>query len=137
MQAKYYSIDLLPGLMPQEQKLLRSHGINDTKKLLWTTRNSHSRQDLANKLKLNQKQIQKWAALADLARIPSVGSKYCGLILHGGVTSVSQLARTSFPDLHRQILRLQVATLQRKDLAPTLEQVKRWIDEAKSLCLNI
>ncbi len=133
MKSRYWSIDCLPGLMLPEQSLLKSEGIGDTKELLKRTKTLESKQSLASKLKLNQKHINKWIALADLARIPSVGSQYCGLLLHAGIVSVNQLIQTPFPLLHRRIVRLQVATLQRKDLSPTVEQVKRWVEEAKML----
>ena len=133
MQSQYWSIDRLPGLQQPEQKLLKQNNILDTKELLLRTSNSNSRRDLASQLQLNQKHIDKWAALADLARIPSVGYQYCGLLLHAGIISVNQLAQTPFNRLHSQILRLQVATLQRKDLSPPVEQVKKWVDEAKLL----
>lgn len=119
--------------MLPEQKLLKSENIHDTKELLKRTTNLQSKQDLASKLKLNLKHIQKWAALADLARLPSIGDRYCGLLLHAGVASVSQLSQIPFYRLHRQVVRLQIATLQRKDISPTLEQVKRWVEEAKIL----
>lgn len=133
MQSQYWSIDRLPGLMLPEQKLLKSEGIEDTQELLNRTKTLQSKQSLASKLKLNQKHLNKWVVLADLARIPSVGDRYCGLLLHAGIASVAQLAQIPFYRLHRQVVRLQVATLQRKDLAPTLEQVKRWVEEAKVL----
>lgn len=133
MQSQYWSIDRLPGLMPQEQELLKSNNIIDTKVLLNQTRTSNSRLALANQLKMNLKQINKLVALADLARLPSVGYRYCGLLLHAGMISVTQVAQTPFHRLHRQIVRLQVATLQRKDLSPPVEEVRRWVEEAKLL----
>lgn len=133
MQSQYWSIDRLPGLMPQEQKLLKSNNITDTKELLNQTSTPNSRLALANQLKMNLKQINKLKALADLARLPSVGYRYCGLLLHAGMISVTQVAQTPFHRLHRQIVRLQVATLQRKDLSPPVEEVRRWVEEAKLL----
>ena len=50
-----------------------------------------------------------------------------------GVISVSHLAVTPFHRLHRQVLRLQVATLFRKDLTPSVKDVKQWVEEAKLL----
>ncbi len=133
MKSQYWSIDCLPGLRLPEQKLLKSEHIEDTQELLKRTKTLELKQRLASKLKLNQKHINKWIALADLARIPSIGKQYCGLVLHAGVASVPQLAETPFPRLHRQIVRLQIATLRRKDLSPTIEQVKKWVEEAKML----
>ncbi|MBE9047292.1 DUF4332 domain-containing protein [Pleurocapsales cyanobacterium LEGE 10410] len=132
MQPQYWSIDLLPGLKLPEQRLLKANGINDTKELLSRAHDLQSKQALANKLKLNSKSVSKWVALADLARVPSVGCQYCGILLHTGIISVSQLAQTPFDRLHHHVLRLQAATLQRK-LSPPVEQVKKWVDEAKLL----
>ena len=131
MQAQYLPIEQLPGLMLPEQELLKFHGIPNTKELLNRTLTAQSRQNLAAKLKLNSKYINKWVALADLACIPSVGSQYCGLLLHAGITSTFNLSRAPFYSLHRQIIRLQVATLGLKDLSPPVEQVRKWVEEAK------
>lgn len=133
MKPLYWPIDRLPGMRRSQIILLQKHNITNTQELLELTKNSDSKQALARKLQLNQKYINKWVALADLARLPSVGDRYCGLLLHGGIISVAQLTQTPFNHLHRQIVRLQVATLQRKDLAPSVEQVKQWVEEAKLL----
>lgn len=133
MQPCYWSIDRLPGLNGEQQEFLKSCGITDTKKLLEKANTPLSKQTLANQLKLNIKYINKWVALADLARIPSVGCEYCGLLLHSGIASVSQLKIVPIHRLHRQILKLQVATMQRQDLCPSVELVKKWIQEAQRL----
>ncbi|MEM8832433.1 MAG: DUF4332 domain-containing protein [Cyanobacteria bacterium P01_G01_bin.19] len=133
MEPQYWSIARLPGMTRPQIALLEQNKIRDTKTLLALTRSAEAKLTLANRLRVNHKNIQKWAALADLARIPSVGDKYCGLILHAGIVSVAQLARTPFHRLHGQIVRLQVATLNRKDLSTPVKQVKRWVEEAKIL----
>jgi hypothetical protein len=86
---------------------------------------------LATKLQVHIQYVNKWVALADLARIPSAGTQYCGLLLHAGIASVMQLTTTPPHRLHKQILRLQVATLQRRDLCPPVEQVQQWVEQAK------
>ncbi|MBE9169512.1 DUF4332 domain-containing protein [Pleurocapsales cyanobacterium LEGE 06147] len=131
MQLCYWSIDKLPGLNQSEQDLLKNCGIDTTKDLLAKVHTPQAKQAFANQLQLNIKYINKWTALADLACIPSVGYEYCGLLLHSGIASIGQLTRTPFHRLHRQIMRLQVATMQRKDLCPPVEMVKQWIEEAK------
>ncbi len=133
MQPQYWSVERLPGLTTAEQKLLKDSRIEDTRELLKRTNTLQKKQALANKLRIEHKRLYKWVALADLARIPSVNYKYCGLLLHTGVVSLSQLSQTPFHRLHPQIVRLQVATLNRKDLSPPVEQVKQWVDEAKIL----
>ena len=71
--------------------------------------------------------------MAELASIPAVGCQYCGLLVHAGIASIPQLAQTSIQQLHRQILRFQVANLQRRDLCPDIAMMLAWIEQAKIL----
>ncbi|WP_013323291.1 DUF4332 domain-containing protein [Gloeothece verrucosa] len=133
MQACYWIIEKLPGLSQQQQTQLKNCGITTTQDLLERGKTVQLKQTLAHKLGMNIVYINKWIALADLARLPSVGCQYCGLLLHSGIASIPQLSQTPAYRLHRQILRLQVATMQRKDLCPPVELVQQWIAEARSL----
>lgn len=128
-----WAIADLPGVSEEQQLLLKNHGIQTTHQLLLATLTTQEKHQLAAKLRIHPKYVLKWSALADLARIPSVGVQYCGLVLHGGVVSVQQLAQTPFSRLHQNILKLQVTNLQRRDLAPSLSVVKQWVTEAKTM----
>jgi predicted flap endonuclease-1-like 5' DNA nuclease len=128
-----WSIDQLPGLDPQSQTLLQTAGICTTRQLLQTAHSPAGRQTLANQLQIHLQYVNKWVALADLAQVPSVGCQYCGLLLHAGISGITQLAQMHPQKLHQQILRLQVSTLQRRDLCPSVEQVSRWIQQARIL----
>ena len=66
------------------------------------------RQQLSKQLGTNIKYINKWTALANLARIPGVGCAYCGLLLHAGVSTPQQLSSMTVQRLHPQLTRLQV-----------------------------
>jgi Domain of unknown function (DUF4332) len=46
---------------------------------------------------------------------------------------VAQLALTPVNQLHRSVLRLHVAVLQRNDLTPTVDRVQRWVLQAQRL----
>ena len=133
MQPCYWSISLLPGLNAIEKELLIKNGIKTTQDLLVNSQTPQAKNELASKLKLHIKHINKWVALADLGRIKSVNSQYCGLLLHSGIASVKQLAHTPLQKLHPTIKRLYVATMQRRDLTPSIPLVKKWIEEAKLL----
>ncbi|WP_036479286.1 DUF4332 domain-containing protein [Myxosarcina sp. GI1] len=133
MQPYYCAIEELPGLKSTDIKLLKINGIIGTKELIEQTSTIQKRQLLANRLQLKIEYVNKWLALADLSRIPSVNHRYCGLVLHSGIASVSQLAETPIGRLHQQVLRLSVATTRRKDLSPSVEIVRQWIKEAKLL----
>ncbi len=126
-------IEELPGLSQDEIDNLKNCGVTSTLALIEQGKNLEEKLILAKKLQVNVQFVNKCIALADLARIPGVGIQHCGLLLHAGVASVMQLLTTPAHRLHRQILRLQVATLQRRDLCPPVEQVQQWIQEAKNL----
>ncbi len=126
-----WSIEKLPGLSDREQSQLQSCGIANTLTLVQQGKTPKDRLMLAHKLHIHLQHVNKWVALADLASIPSVGLQYCGLLLHSGVVSVAQLATIPPYRLHKQILRLQVATMQRRDLCPAVEEVQQWIQQAK------
>lgn len=126
-----WPIEQLPGLSQQEQSQLQNCGITTTKEIIKQGKTLEARVALSNKLQIHLQYVNKWIALADLARIPGVGTQYCGLLLHAGIGSVAQLAETPTHRLHKQILRLQVATMQRRDLCPAIEQVQQWSQQAK------
>ncbi len=126
-----WSIDKLPGISPEEQKLLIKHGIYTSQILLSKAATSQAKNSLAVQLKIPIKYIQKWSALSDLARIPSVGCQYCGVILHSGIASVNQLSQISLQKLYSRVRKLYVANTQQRELIPSISLVRQWITEAK------
>ncbi|WP_413159951.1 DUF4332 domain-containing protein [Capilliphycus salinus ALCB114379] len=128
-----WPISQLPGLTSSNQKLLSEKcEITTTAELLKKGRTQAQKMMLANLLQTTLREVSKWVAMADLARIPSVGCQYCGLLLHAGIGSVTQLAQMPVHRLHQQILRLHVITMQRRDLCPSVALVQRWVREAQS-----
>jgi len=127
------SLAQLPGLEPDNLAQLQALGLHTLQHLLAACTTPAARQTLASQLQVQEQRIRKWVALADLARLPSVGGDYCGLLLHAGIASSAQLASIQAPHLQRQILKFQVATLRRRDLCPSIEQVQQWVAEARSL----
>ena len=133
IKEKNWAIEELPGLKQDEIDNLKSKGFTSTLSLVKQGKTVQEKLILAQKLEVHVQSVNKWVALADLARIPAVGTEYCGLLLHAGIASVMQLTTTPPHRLHQQILRLQVATLQRRDLCPAVELVQQWIVQAKSI----
>ncbi|MBD2483462.1 MULTISPECIES: DUF4332 domain-containing protein [Planktothrix] len=133
IQAVDWPISQLPGLNSDNQTRLNHYGIKTTCQLLKKGKTPADKMLLANFLQINIRDINKWIAMADLARIPSVGCQYCGLLLHSGVSSVSHLAQLPVHRLHQQILRFYVANLQRRDLCPSVDQIQQWVQQAKFL----
>ncbi|MGF1522002.1 MAG: DUF4332 domain-containing protein [Leptolyngbyaceae cyanobacterium] len=131
LQLKNWPLNQLPGLSDEQLASLQAIGLKTTQDLLTQTRSPQALQKTAKQLKLPLRYPQKWAALAALAQLPSIGCQYCGLILHSGIASIPQLATAAPGRLHSQILRLHTATLRRSDLCPTPDQVVAWVREAK------
>ena len=128
-----HAIDQLPGLSVAQIAQLNSCGILTTFDLLRQGNRLEQRQQLSKKLSTNIKYVNKWTALANLARIPGVGCEHCGLLLHAGVSTPQQLAGMTVQRLHPQLMKLQVQLFNRADLAPSVGQVASWIAQAKAL----
>ncbi|HEY9623794.1 MAG TPA: DUF4332 domain-containing protein [Crinalium sp.] len=131
LPSRNWNIHQLPGLSPEHCTLLKTAGIETTFELLRRSRTSLQKQALAAQLQVHIQHVNKWVALADLSRIPAIGCQYCGLLLHAGISSPAQLAQTPLSRLHQQMLKLQVAMMQRQDLCPSLDEVAQWIQQAK------
>ncbi len=128
-----HPIEQLPGLSKSQLQQLNSLGISTTFELLRQGNSLAQRQQLSAQLSTNIKHINKWTALANLARIPGVGCQYCGLLLHAGVSTPQQLAVMTVQRLHPQLLRLQVQLFRRADLAPDTSMVASWIQQAQQM----
>ena len=131
VKVRDWPIAQLPGLNNENQSQLEECGITTTQQLIRMTKTAEAKALLAHQLQVNLQYVNKWVALALLARIPSVGCQYCGLLLHAGVASPAQLAQMPVGRLHEQILRMHVAMMQRNDLTPSVDRVQKWIEEAK------
>jgi predicted RecB family nuclease len=133
IQPRSWPIEQLPGLSQIDGQKLLECGITTTGQLIAATRTKETKQALASQLQIHPQYVSKWVAMAELSSIPSINCQYCGLLLHAGIASVSQLAQTPVHRLHQQILRLHVATMQRRDLCPSVEEVQGWIKQAGML----
>ena len=133
LRSRSWAIAQLPGLSAEDQALLAACGIETTQQLLQQTKTVAQRQALATRLPIRLHHVNKWVALADLARVPAVGCQHCGLLLHAGVISPVQLAQMPLARLHQQILKLHIAMMQNQNSCPTLAEVSQWVEQAKLL----
>ncbi len=130
-QGKSWPIADLPGVKPEESTQLAAIGLHSTEELLRQSTSVAQQTTIAQALHLHLHHVQKWRALADLARLPSVGQVYCGLLLHAGVPSVQHLATLAPGRLHRQILKLQIVATGRTAQRPETGLVQQWIQQAQ------
>ncbi|MEL7083513.1 MAG: DUF4332 domain-containing protein [Cyanobacteria bacterium P01_A01_bin.3] len=133
LSPSYWPIERLPGLKRLDVEHLKAVGIATTEAMLHVAAGQDGKRALAQQLHLKQERINRWVAMADLARVPAVGCEYCGLLLHAGTISTQQLASAAAPQLHRHIQRLHVATLRNARACPTVSDVGLWIAQASRI----
>jgi hypothetical protein len=133
MRGKNWSIQELPRLEETARSRLQELGITTTQELLLKAETPEAKAKIAQYLDQKPQQLSKWIIMADLARLPSVGCQYCGLLLHAGIGSIAQLSQMHPQKLHQKILRLQVSLFQSKAHCPAVGTVQNWIREAQQL----
>jgi predicted flap endonuclease-1-like 5' DNA nuclease len=131
-----YPIADLDGIAPEIADTLRSVGIRTTRKLLEKARSPSGRKLLAEKTGIAEKEILRWANLADRMRIKGVGEDYAELLKAAGVDTVRELKYRNPANLARA---MATANKQHKlvELLPSEKAVVRWIAYAKTLPLKI
>src|SRR6516165_5835601 len=86
-----YPIAELDGIAPGAAVTLKSVGIRTTQRLLETAKSVRGRKALAEKTGFDEKQILRWANMADRMRIKGVGEEYAELLEAAGVDTVREL----------------------------------------------
>jgi len=127
-----YKIEDIEGIGEVIGKKLREAGIKDTDALLAACGTSKQRKELAEKTGLSEKQILKFANMADLYRIDGVGSEYSELLEAAGVDTVPELALRNPSNLAKTLAEVNEAKkLTRR--VPSETEVAKWIEQAKKL----
>ncbi len=125
-------IEDLEGIGPKIGETLRGAGIATAEALLKSAATGAGRKELAAKTGLNEKNLLKWANLADLCRIKGVSTQYSELLEAAGVDTVKELATRNAPNLAQKIREInETKKLARQ--APSENTVADWIAQAKTL----
>lgn len=127
-----YKIEEIEGIGPVIGEKLRQAGVTHTEKLLEFGKTPVQRKKLAEVSGMNEKQILKFANMADLFRIRGIGSEFSELLEASGVDTVPELAMRKPENLVAKMEEINNAKkLCRR--APTLKEVDEWILQAKQL----
>jgi predicted flap endonuclease-1-like 5' DNA nuclease len=111
---------------------LREHGIATTAALLRQAGAPAGRRRLAESIGVPEAAVLEWVNRADLVRVKGIGEEFSDLLEAAGVDTVKELRRRKAENLHQSLL----ATNQEKRLVrrpPSLSEVSRWIEHAKTL----
>ena len=127
-----YKIEEIEGIGEKMGAKFREAGINSTEKLLEGTETKKQRKDLAEATDISEKLVLKFANMADLFRINGIGEEYSELLEAAGVDTVPELAMRNAENLTAKMEEVN----EKKKLVrrtPSLKEVEKWIDEAKTL----
>jgi predicted flap endonuclease-1-like 5' DNA nuclease len=127
-----YKIEEIEGIGEKMGAKFREAGINSTDKLLAGTKTKKQRKDLAEATGISEKLVLKFANMADLFRINGIGEEFSELLEVAGVDTVPELAMRKAENLTVKMEEVNaVKKLTRR--TPSLKEVEKWIEEAKSL----
>lgn len=127
-----YKIEEIEGIGPVWGEKFRSAGVASTDKLLENSKTKKQRSDLAESTGISEKQVLKFANMADLFRITGVGQEYAELLEAAGVDTVPELATRKPENLVVKMEEVnEVKSLTRR--TPSLKEVEKWVAEAKEL----
>jgi len=88
---------------------------------------------LAEKTKISEKLLDKWAEHADLMRINGIGPEYAEVINEIGIDSVKELAQRNPNNTLERIAKLDKEKPDVFRKPPTLKMIEDWIEEAKKI----
>jgi predicted flap endonuclease-1-like 5' DNA nuclease len=126
------SIMDLEGVGSVYAEKLNAVNIYKTSDLLKVGATPEGRSELVAKLGVSDKLVLEWVNMADLLRVRGVGEEYSDLLEEAGVDTVVELAKRVPENLHARLREVNAEKhLVRR--VPTLKEVTRWVEEAKTL----
>jgi predicted flap endonuclease-1-like 5' DNA nuclease len=127
-----YKIEEIEGIGPAFAEKLAAADIKTTDDLLKLCCDAGGRKSTAEKTAVSEKQLLKWANMADLMRISGVGSEYSELLEAAGVDTVKELRNRNAANLAAKMAEVN----EEKKLTRTVPSEKvviGWVEQAKTL----
>ncbi len=125
-------IEDIEGIGEKTGQILREANITTPDKLLEAAGTKKGRMELAVKTGLSEKNILKWANLADLCRVSGISTQYSELLEAAGVDTVKELATRNAENL---AIKMHEVNQEKKLVrqTPSQKSVASWIDQAATL----
>ena len=127
-----YKITEIEGIGPTYAEKLGAAGIATTDDYLKAAADKKGRGELAEKTGLSEKQILKWANMADLMRISGVGEEYSELLEAAGVDTVKELKMRVPANLAAKMAEVNDEKKLVRQV-PSEAAVEKWVEQAKTL----
>ncbi len=127
-----YRIDAIEGIGPAYAEKLKAAGITTVQVLLKKGATPQGRKALAEETGISPQLILKWVNMADLFRIPGIGTQYAELLEAAGVDTVKELRHRNPENLWNKMKEINNEKKLVRQL-PSLKQVEAWVAYAKQL----
>jgi hypothetical protein len=131
-----YPLTDIEGIDDDVVALLKKAGIRSSARLLEKASTLRARKELAAATGIGERELLRWANMADRMRIKGVHREYAELLCAAGVDTIRELAYRNPGKLAQAMAK---ANEKRKlvRLLPSEKAVTRWIDHAKKLPIKI
>lgn len=127
-----YKIEEIEGVGPANAKKLAKAGIKTTNSMLKMCCDRKGRKAASATTGVSEKQLLKWANLADLMRVSGIGQEFSELLEAAGVDTVKELATRNANNLTAKMGEVNAKKkLTRR--VPSVSMVERWVAAAKKL----
>jgi hypothetical protein len=127
-----YPLTDIDGIDSDIAVLLKSAGIRSSGSLLEAARTLPGRKALAKDTGIGERQLLRWANLADCMRVRGISREYADLLQAAGVDTVKELKHRNPVNLARSMASANKARKLVR-LLPSAKVVGRWIDHARTL----
>jgi len=121
----------IEGIGSKYSKTMEKAGYLNVESLIGLDRNGIK--ELAEKTKISEKLLDKWAEHADLMRIGGVGPEYAEVLNEIGIDSVKEFAQRNAINTLDRIMTLDKEKPDVFRRPPTLKMVEEWVEEAKKI----
>ncbi len=125
-------LEVIEGIAEVYAGKLRAAGVRGTNDLLKKGGSKAGRKALAEASGISESLILEWVNHADLFRIKGIGPEYADLLEEAGVDTVPELAQRNPENLYAKLVEVN-SEKQLVRRLPTLEMVKAWVAQAKTL----
>ena len=127
-----YGVRKIAGIGPAAAKKLATADIRTTDALLAACSGRRERRLLSERTGLPERQLQRFANMADLMRIRGVGGDFAELLGASGVRTVRDLSRRRAFNLATKMSTVNAPRkLSRR--VPSASMVERWVTQAREL----
>ena len=126
-----YNIIDIEGIGPKYAEALKKNGITKTDDLLKIKQKNV--EDMAKKIDVPKKNLDKWIEMADLMRIKGVAEEYSEALNHIGIDSVKEFKHRNAANTLTKLEELDKEFPDKLRKLPNVDMISEWIAEAKKL----